>query len=295
MLCTCMQWRALAFLLFHLWCLWQVSVAACWQWWSRWLLDDHCCWDDEWDFWKDGTKAGWLKPGWIKMAGHCPNEQQNWGIWGEIKAWCGLQDRYGVCGGKYEFFPSISSITGCCHIPALLCFCCVWEDHSPHEGFHSSHQHSPSTNHQQAMTSPAAQAAVGQSCQEKLYFWLDSLLGCKPQKSFLAFFICRGICAWKHEGFFPAVSVAPRKKKCNFLMQSMSVISVDMYHSYITICNLAHGIQCELQIRACWNAVQEPQGHLKPFFNCNLTFTDTKIYLHNMEGGRRLELKPGEA
>lgn len=83
-------------------------------------------------------------------------------------------------------------------------------------------------------------------------------------------------------------------------MQSASVISVVVYHSYIMIWTLAHAIQCELQILACWNAVQETQVHVKPFFNCNLymvnlTFTDTRIYLHSMESGSRLELKPGES
>lgn len=82
-------------------------------------------------------------------------------------------------------------------------------------------------------------------------------------------------------------------------MQSVSVISADMHHSYIMIWNLACAIQCELQIHACWNAIQEPQVHLKPFFICNmrtsnLTFTDTRIYLHSMESGRRLEVKTGE-
>lgn len=117
MLCTSTQWRAVAFLLFHLWCLWQV-MAACWQWQSRWLLGHHCCWGGEWAFWKDGTRATGLKPGWLEMAGLCPNEGQSWGTWEEIKAWWGLQDRYGICGGKCEVFPSITSLTGCCHIPA---------------------------------------------------------------------------------------------------------------------------------------------------------------------------------
>lgn len=152
-----------------------------------------------------------LKPGWIEMAGHCPNEGQNWGTREETKAWWGLQDRYGVCEGKYEVFPSISSITGCCHIPALSCFCYVWGDHSPHKGSHSSCQHSPSTDHQQALTSPDAQAAVGQICQEKLYFLLDPFLGCKPQKIFLAFFICREICAWK-DIFFQLYQLLQEKK-----------------------------------------------------------------------------------
>lgn len=82
-------------------------------------------------------------------------------------------------------------------------------------------------------------------------------------------------------------------------MQSVSVISADMYHSYIMIWNLARAIQFEPQICASWNADQQPQVHLKTFFNCNmymfnLTFTDTTIYLNSMESGRRLELKTGE-
>lgn len=179
MLCTCTQWRAVAFLLFHLWCLWQV-MAACWQRWSRWLLGDCCCcWGSEWAFWKDGTRATGLKPGWVDMAGRCPKEGQSWGTWGEIKAWWGLQDSYGVCGSKCEVFPSIASLTVCCHIPAWSCFLCVLENHSPHGGSHCSCQHSPSTDHQQALTSPAAQAAVGQICQERWFLWLDLLLGCK--------------------------------------------------------------------------------------------------------------------
>lgn len=197
---------------------------ACWQWQSRWLLGHHCCWGGEWAFWKDGTRATGLKPGWLEMAGLCPNEGQSWGTWEEIKAWWGLQDRYGVCGGRCEVFPSITSLTGCCHIPALSCFCCVCKDHSPHGGSQSSCQHGPSTDHQQALSSPAAQAALGQICQERWYLWLDLLLSCKNTEKLPSFFYLQRSLCLKTWVFFPSYMGCSKKKRFNFLVQSVSII-----------------------------------------------------------------------
>lgn len=98
---------------------------------------------------------------------------------------------------------------------------------------------------------------------------------------------------------FPAISVSPRKKKrYNFFLQSVPVISVD-HHIYNTIRNLAcHSVwAADLCLLKCCPRARSV--HLRPFLKCdiyvfNLAFTGSRIYLHSTESDRRLELKPGE-
>lgn len=154
-----------------------------------------------------------------------------------------------------RFFPSLPHST-----PAatLSRFHRVQGDGSPHGGCHSRCHRSASTHHQQALTSPAVPATVGQLCQEMISLVRPTDRAVKTQRSFLAFSICREVGAWKLGYFSSYISFSKKKKRYNFFLQSVPVVSVD--HIYNTIRNLANAIQRGLQICACWNAVQEPEA-----------------------------------
>lgn len=166
----------MAFLLFHLWHLWPVMAVNGYPW-SRGLLGDRCCWGGEWACWKDRRAMG-LKAGHIEMAGMLFELRAKLGCLraeGKLKPSGGCSVEVGFVRKKVRFFPSSPThllLPHSCLVPLLLCL----GDHSPHGGSHSRCWRSPGTHHQQALTSPAIQAAMGQICQERWYLWLDLLI-----------------------------------------------------------------------------------------------------------------------